>query len=605
LPEPPDSYGDVAAVRHNPRKPNGDEVHWFARARPYLPTVLILVLLLSATATATIAALATAANRTKVHFDDRVTALEALLTDAMRSYQQALRAAVAAVNAMPGITREQWRTLVRDLAVEDYYPGNRGIGYIKRLSRDEIDAFVEAQRRDGRPDFHLRPEGERDNYTAIVYLEPEDWRNRRAIGYDMLTEPRRREAMEEARDTGRPTLSRKLTLSQETGVDIQPGIAVFTPIYVGGVTPDSVEARRAGLIGYVYSAFRMKDFLERVLATNMPDAFQKLRISIFDGKGTAHADLLFDDQMLSPDIAARPSADATRSRFRDRRTINVAGRDWTIVARSQPALEATVDRTLAWMTALGGGLISFLIASIVAQLAYAGERNARAEARLSAEVAERQRAEEEAKLANRELIHRVKNMFAIVTAIASQTARYSPTIEQFNTSFRDRLTALARVHDLLRPEPTHTPDLENFVREILKPFYGERQDALAVDGPRVAVTRQEAVLLSLLINELGTNATKYGAWAVPEGKVAVEWQPVENGENHELKIVWQESGGPAVSEPSTTGFGTNVMKFAIERGLRGRIVTSFEEAGIRHEIHLPRDGASEDDDGAGGLVPDA
>lgn len=562
------------------------------RLNTYLPTVLILLLLLSATATATIAMLATAVNRTRAEFDDRVTAFEALLTDAMRSYQQALRAGAAAVNAMPAVTREQWRTFVRDLAVDDFYPGIRGIGYVKRLHRDEIEALVAEQHREGRPDFTFHPKGERDMYTAIVYLEPDDWRNRRAVGYDMFSEPRRRAAMEEARDTGRPTLSRKLTLIQETGEDVQPGVLAYMAIYADGVTPDTVEARRKALVGYVYGAFRMKDFLVRVLASNLPGTFQHLRISIYDGNDPADTDLLFDDRMLSPSVTARSAIEPSRPRFRQRRTISVAGREWTIVARSQPALEATVDRTLAWMTLFGGGLISFLIAGIFAQLAYAGERVARAEQRLSAEVAERKRAEDEVKLANRELIHRVKNMLAIVTAIASQTARYSPTVADFNTSFRERLTALARVHDLLRPDPAHAPDLGSFVQEILKPYCGERKDALTTGGPRVEISRNEGVLLSLLINELGTNATKYGAWSVPEGKVAVEWRHVGNhtldGQRRELELVWQESGGPPVSAPTAAGFGTNVMKFAIERGLRGRINTSFEARGVRHEVHLPR-----------------
>ncbi len=605
MPERPDSPGEGAADHRKTRRPNGGTAGWLSRAKAYLPTVLILLLLLSATGTATIAMLATAVERTRTQFDDRVAAFEVLITDAMRSYQQALRAGAAAVNAMPAVTRDQWRSFVRDLVVEDFYPGIRGIGYVKRLQRDEIEAFVETQRRDGRPDYRFSPDGERDMYTAIVYLEPDDWRNRRAVGYDMFSEPRRRAAMEEARDSGRPSLSRKVTLTQETGEDVQPGVLVFMPIYAGGSTPDTVEARRSALIGYVYCAFRMKDFLVRVLATNLPDTFQGLRISIYDGKATTVSDLLFDDQMLSPDIAARPAPDMAEPRFRDHRTINVAGRDWTIIARSQPALEATVDRTLAWMTLFGGGLISFLIAGIFAQLAYAGERFARAEQRLSAEVAERQRAEEEAKLANRELIHRVKNMLAIVTAIASQTARYSPTVADFNTSFRERLTALARVHDLLRPDPAYAPDLGSFVREILKPYYGERQEALAVQGPRIEVSRHEAVLLSLLINELGTNATKYGAWSAPEGKVALQWRLVEEAERRELEIIWQESDGPRVSEPTTTGFGTNVMKFAIEKGLRGRIATSFDEGGIRHEIRLPRNGAVDEGEEGAGLADES
>ena len=179
-------------------------------------------------------------------------------------------------------------------------------------------------------------------------------------------------------------------------------------------------------------------------------------------------------------------------------------------------------------------------------------------------------------------------MLAIVTAIASQTARYSPTVSDFNKSFRERLTALARVHDMLRPDPAHTPDLGSFCQEILAPYCAHREGALSAEGPTVLLTRNEAVLLSLLINEFATNATKYGAWSVPTGQVSLTWRQIESDDVTEVEIIWQERGGPLVKEPSRSGFGTNVMKFSIERGLRGRIATAFEASGIRHEVRFPR-----------------
>ncbi|MEO8652043.1 MAG: CHASE domain-containing protein [Hyphomicrobiaceae bacterium] len=574
------------------------------RLRSYLPTAVVLLLLLGATGVATIAMLADADEKARQQFDDRVTAFGTLLQEAMRSYQQALRAGTAAVNAMPAVTRDQWRKFVRDLSPGDFFPGIRGIGYVKRLKSTEIEAFVAEQRRLGRPDYTFNPQGARDVYTAIVYLEPDDWRNRRAVGYDMFSEPRRREAMEQARDTGRPSLSRKITLLQETGEDVQPGTLAFMPIYVDGVVPETVEARREKLHGYVYGAFRMKDFMVGMLASNLPDTFRNLHVGIYDGVDTDEKDLLFDDRMLATDTAAQLPPPMDTPRFTDRRTIKIAGRDWTIVSGSTPALESSLDRKLAWTVLLGGGLISLLIAGNFASLAYASERYSVAQHKLAAEVTERKRAQDEAQLANRELIHRVKNMLAIVTAIASQTARYSPTVSDFNKSFRERLSALARVHDMLRPDPAHTPDLRDFCQEILAPYCAHRAGALSTDGPPVALTRNEAVLLSLVINELATNATKYGAWSVPNGQVSLTWRQMEGADAPEVAIIWQERGGPMVKEPSKSGFGTNVMKFSIERGLRGHISTSFVAAGIRHDVRFPRAGEAEHADGDNALAPE-
>lgn len=556
----------------------------------YLPTVLVLFLLLGATAVATVAMLADANEKARQQFDDRMIAFTTLLEDAMRSYQQALQAGAAAVNAMPSVTRGQWHKFVRDLSPDDFYPGIRGIGYVKRLEATEIEAFVAEQRRLGREDFQFHPKGERDLYTAIVYLEPDDWRNRRAVGYDMFSEPRRRYAMEQARDSGRPALSRKITLMQETGEDVQPGTLVFMPIYANGVTPESIEARRAALAGYVYGAFRMKNFVTRVVASNQPDTFQNLHVAIYDGTGTDEKDLLFDDRMLTTDSAAGLPPFKQVPRFTDLRTIRIAGSDWTIIAGSTSLLEATIDRRLAWMVLCAGSLIALLIAGNFASLAYAGNRYSLAQQMLSAEVVERKRAQDQAQFANRELIHRVKNMLAIVTAIASQTARYSPTVSDFNKSFRERLSALARVHDMLRPDPAHAPDLGTFFQEILAPYCAHRAGALSTEGPTVLLTRNEAVLLSLLVNEFATNATKYGAWSVPTGQVSLTWRQIETNDLTEAEIIWQERGGPLVKQPSKSGFGTNVMKFSIERGLRGRIATAFDASGIRHEVRFPRAG---------------
>jgi CHASE1-domain containing sensor protein len=113
------------------------------RLRAYIPTLLILVLLLGATGATSRILFDDATSNARQQFEEQATAFEGLLIDAMRSYQQVLRAGVAAINAMPSMTRGQWRLLIRDLDVEDFYPGIQGIGYVKRLRSEEIAPFVE------------------------------------------------------------------------------------------------------------------------------------------------------------------------------------------------------------------------------------------------------------------------------------------------------------------------------------------------------------------------------------------------------------------------------------------------------------------------------
>ncbi len=186
----------------------------------------------------------------------------------------------------------------------------------------------------------------------------------------------------------------------------------------------------------------------------------------------------------------------------------------------------------------------------------------------------------------------VKNTIAVVTSIAAQTARYSTTLDEFNVAFRERMAGLGRVHDLLRPNPSFAPELGGFLHEVLKPYCADRDGKLEAQGPPVDIPRQTAVLLSLLINELATNATKYGAWSVPAGKVTILWHvvPAPPDQPDTLQIValsWTESNGPEVTAPARSGFGTNVMKFAIERGLGGNIKADYRPSGFTCAIEIP------------------
>jgi two-component sensor histidine kinase len=123
-------------------------------------------------------------------------------------------------------------------------------------------------------------------------------------------------------------------------------------------------------------------------------------------------------------------------------------------------------------------------------------------------------------------------------------------------------------------------------------------------GPAAPVARNDVVLLSLTLNELATNATKYGAWSVPDGKVTVSWhseavtpkaakdgleteEHLEEKQRDELVIHWAEDGGPPVSAPSKKGFGSAVIQFAVERGLRGKMEANYAPQGIRYTIRLP------------------
>lgn len=179
----------------------------------------------------------------------------------------------------------------------------QGIGFSKRVSAAEKAAHIRAIRAEGFPDYDIKPFGQRDEYTAVVYLAPFDWRNRRAFGFDMFAEPVRRAAMERARDGAAAALSGKVTLIEETAKDSQAGFLLYLPLYRKGAAVQSVAERRAALAGYIYAAFGMNDFMRGILSVKNGD---EVALEIFDGAETNPANRMYaSDPALS---SARHSA---------------------------------------------------------------------------------------------------------------------------------------------------------------------------------------------------------------------------------------------------------------------------------------------------------
>nr|MDQ2694840.1 CHASE domain-containing protein [Pseudomonadota bacterium] len=199
--------------------------------------------------------------------------------DRMRAYEQVLRGAVGLFLAAGEVTRRDWRIYVENLALDKSYPGIQGVGFARLIASAGREAHIRQVRAEGFADYTLWPAGERDIYTAIVYLEPFDWRNRRAFGYDMFSEPVRRAAMERAWYSGRTAVSGKITLVQETGRDPQTGFLMYLPLYAADRPLASEAQRRAALRGWVYSPFRLDDLMQGILGRQLAN----VALEIHDG----------------------------------------------------------------------------------------------------------------------------------------------------------------------------------------------------------------------------------------------------------------------------------------------------------------------------------
>ena len=317
--------------------------------------------------------------------------IQAKIEVRLAAHEQILRSAGAFFADDNGVTRAEWHEFAERQKINQTLPGIQGLGFALLVPRAQLEQHVQTVRAEGFPAYRVWPEGERATYSAVVFLEPFAGRNLRAFGYDMTTEPVRRAAMERARDRDEVALSGKVTLVQEDGQDPQAGTLMYMPVYRMGAPRATVAERRAALVGWVYSPYRMRDLISAGMLGRWDLAVQRqIHLEIFDGETPAPAALLYDSQHHHgpPAITAPGAAHEIE--------LAVAGRHWVLRFSPADGTGARVDYGRAWLVFASGTLISLLIASLVLSLA-----NTRSGARRMAErlTADLRRSEERWKFA--------------------------------------------------------------------------------------------------------------------------------------------------------------------------------------------------------------
>ncbi|MBY0381893.1 MAG: PAS domain-containing protein [Xanthobacteraceae bacterium] len=194
------------------------------------------------------------------------------------------------------------------------------------------------------------------------------------------------------------------------------------------------------------------------------------------------------------------------------------------------------------------------------------------------DISEQRRREEHIRFVIEELSHRTKNLLSVVMAVANQTAQTACDVKQYQARFSDRLRALAHCHDLLVRDSWHGASFEDLLTGQLKPFREGNADRVTISGPPVVLSPDAVQNLGLAIHELATNASKYGALSVPDGKVLVTWKQGEGDEK--LSLRWEESGGPPVVPSSRKGFGHIVISEIVPRALGGKGVINCAPTGL-------------------------
>jgi PAS domain S-box-containing protein len=189
-----------------------------------------------------------------------------------------------------------------------------------------------------------------------------------------------------------------------------------------------------------------------------------------------------------------------------------------------------------------------------------------------------------------ELSHRVKNILAVIQAIAQQSLRRARSLDDFSTTFEGRLQALSTADSLLVKGNWTKISLAELVRIVLEPFSG-RAGAICIVGSEVALGARQGIALSLILHELATNAAKHGALRHPRGRLEIRW--AEAGRPDRLELHWAETGFPGIPALGPDGFGSRLIRRSVSNDLRGSATRKTGTGMLTWTFDFPREAIQE------------
>ncbi|MDB5564014.1 MAG: histidine kinase [Tardiphaga sp.] len=360
----------------------------------------------------------------------------------------------------------------------------------------------------------------------------------------------------------------------------ETGKPVYSNLFVGSVLKKSiltveVPVLIGGKVIYDISFTPPIAIFQSILETQRPN--QDWTISIFDSEGTNFARVPNPQETVGKRASPTLFAEIFKSPEATFGTISLEGvplitavarsaiSSWIVAAGiSQVSLASPLWRDLAITIAIG---ILLLLIGVAFAL------------RMASVIA---RGETLHALLVEELNHRVKNTLAVLQAIASQTFRSASQAER--ATFDGRLGALAKAHDLLSQEKWAGADVQDVVNRVLEPYAIIGSRRVRITGPKVPLAPPRAVMMSMILHEIATNAAKYGALSNDAGTVSIDWQLRLEPSGEKLQLTWIEAGGPRVSAPTRKGFGSRLIERGARDQLDGSATADFLPTGVVYTI---------------------
>lgn len=496
------------------------------KARLFSPFVAVLIGLLTTAAVAMLVSRFENAE-SQARLDSIASRAASAIESRLLAQLTLLRGAAGLFTATDSVSEAAFKAYVTRLRLERYYPGVLGIGYAEFApDAASADRLVDAARKEGHPNFRIWPAGQRNGYSVIRFLEPLNRRNQAALGFDMMSEPMRRAAMEAARMTGVSAMSGRVRLVQEIDPIKQPGFLLYVPLNDEQRAGSEFE----GHYGWVYSPLRAHDLFGAIFADRNLGA---VAVEVFDERPS-------EDRLLyRSEVVAKQSDDAVS------RTLEIAGRRWVVRVSPLSTYDEGPEQALIWTIAVAGVVISLLIGGIVLQQATATARTEQ-EVRLRTEelqlsnsmLLEEGQAREEAEAKVRQMqkveaigqltggiAHDFNNMLSIVLGNLDMAQRRIEEPDRLRRALQHARAGAERAADLTRRllafgrQQTLSPDildaneLVSAMSELVRRTIGEQIELETLLEANLWPIRADASQLENAILNLAINARD----AMPKG----------------------------------------------------------------------------------------
>tara|TARA_R110000787_G_scaffold72147_7_gene160973 strand:+ start:789 stop:2357 length:1569 start_codon:yes stop_codon:yes gene_type:complete len=506
------------------------------------PTVWVALLGLALTLVVTVWAERAGSDRQKERFERQADAVQFAVEGRLDTYVALLRATVGLFAASDEVTPGEFQQFVGSLDLIERYPGVQGIGYAAWL---DTPGARDAVRRDLPAGVRPWPDPDTGE-SAIVFLQPLDRRNHAALGYDMYSEPLRREAMQRARTLDAPATTSAVTLVQELDADRQPGFLVYLPL-----------TRADGVFeGWIYAPFRSRDFFDRVFAGEA--ALEGLDVTIRDGG--------VDGMVLWP---ARP-AGTSGLHFSTVREVNFGGHVWR--------LETSTARGLGQIGVPLAILAAGLFLTALLSLAWHWQDRL-----LEAAQSARTRSD----LLLGEVNHRAANSLQLVASFVYLQAQAvtDPKARTALVETRARILAVSRVHQrLYTDDSVEGVELKAYIETLTEGLAdafeagGRRLDVKAVE---VRTDTDRAISVGVVLVELVSNAAKYAYPADQPGDIRIRLR--RDDQTLRLEVEDDGAGFDPASKAKGSGLGMKVVHAMVTK-LNGKLTVEPLTPGTRVSV---------------------